>query len=872
MFSKTRRVTFALCVVVFAGIVLSGAVYAQATREGLREHPALSATSADIDSSGKTYVVLYWAKAEGAVGYNLYRRDESAASYPTTPLNGGKPIASVKTCDELKAFIPEGSAEWQMLANAFSAAAMQNQPQPKTPPIQIKKSPVPQPVQIIPAKKVLSSLATIGKLRPDLILFALNPCDPIERGLTAEEEALFDVMANSNLKIRLARGLGYIDSTVVANTTYVYELRGVGANGTETVIARDVKVQAGHYTLPDPPSGISATAGDSKVLVLWDRNQSAYSYAVERSTSAGGTYQQVNSEPILYDIIKDLNGDKITTPGSPRPGLVDYRRWTDDGLPTTHDVVTSTGATISVDGPANYTTYYYRVASVDILGRQGGWSRTPQQATPVDKTPPRAPEDFKVNASSAPVGLAASWRKVTLDINGHQETDTTQTYNIYRADNLDALDNTAALVPSSGYFVHSMTANPTAMSTVTLSWTDSSPVLVQPYGEKDFYYRVQCVDAHGNPGSFSAAVSARVPDTTPPGPTKVIGADGHADHIRAYWEPNTEPDLGGYQVWVGVCDKGKPYRPPKVGTKENLPQPCDFRLAGEILVSDAKKRLADTGRIYYDDYSMGKDSPVCYAYWVRAFDMSRNLYPGKSSSGCPETGEYVCQRLYEETAPPPPIISALKARNNSVLVEWVASPIQDLRAFHIYRSAKEDDPPVFVGCVLTDGTVMSTKWPGMKPKCEDIPAEPNPTAVKGSFEDKGVEPNKVFYYRVAAVDWLGNESEAAKLTEIPAISTFTYSADPPGMPVVSPPSPAGGTGCGLVVRWTPAFDSAKYEGFLVFRGTASAGPFRQVSSALTKNEFADATALRGVDYWYRVQAMDKTGKLSQPSAAVLYKY
>jgi len=593
---------------------------------------------------------------------------------------------------------------------------------------------------------------------------------------------------------------------------------------------------------------------------------------VGRSTASGGPYQQVNPDPILYDVTEDLDGNALATA---KPGLVDFQRWSDDGLPITHEVVTSGGATITVDGPANYTKYYYKVASVDILGRQGGWSSTPEAATPVDKTPPRAPGDFKVDPSSAPVGLAVSWRKVTLDSIGHQELDATNTYNIYRADTLSALENVAALTPASGLFVHSLTATPSDPTTPTLSWTDTNPILVPPYGEKDFYYRVQCVDAHNNIGSPSAALSGRAPDTKPPGGTKVTGAEGFADHIRVFWEPNTEPDLAGYQIYVGVCDMGKPYQPGRPGQKESTltnVAPCDFALAGEILLSEANKRKAETGKIFFDDFSVAPGSPICYAYWVRAFDVARNVYPGKYSSGCPDTGEYVCQKLLEETAPPFPIISALKARSNSVLIEWLASPIQDLRAFHIYRSEKENDPPVFVACVFKDGTVSPTKWAGMKPKCEDIPAEPNPTAILASFEDKNVEPNKVFWYRVSAVDWLGNESEKADLTKIPAISTFTYSRDVPPTPVVLAPSGTPPAGCGLIVKWTPAFDAAKYEGFMVFRSTVSAGPYRQVSSIVAGNEFTDKSALRDTDLYYRVQAMDKMGKLSEPSAAVLYKY
>jgi hypothetical protein len=214
----------------------------------------------------------------------------------------------------------------------------------------------------------------------------------------------------------------------------------------------------------------------------------------------------------------------------------------------------------------------------------------------------------------------------------------------------------------------------------------------------------------------------------------------------------------------------------------------------------------------------------------------------------------------------------MKARSNSVVIEWLASPLQDLKAFHVYRSEKETDPPSFVASVLTDGTVSSSRWEGLNPRCEDIPAEANPTAFLASFEDRGLEPNKVYWYRISALDWLGNESEKADITKIPAISTFTYTRDIPATPALIPPGPQPSEGCGLLVRWTPAFNPAGHTGFMVFRSPSASGPFRQVSPVVQGNEFTDTTALRGMDHYYKVQVMDRRGYLSEPSAPVLYRY
>lgn len=847
----------------FFSVFLMGLLISSLATEGLAfEKQQLHATSSEISLFKGTYIVLYWSPAEDVVGYNLYRKEAAERAYPSFPLNGKALISTVKTCEDLKAVIPEGSSEWNMLKGAFfSLLPRETSSEKEVGPLAKGEVVDPKTPELFP------------RLRSDLIAAAADPCTVLQRGLTEEEGAIFDLLAKVNLKLRLARGLAFIDDGVIGDARYVYQLRGVLRGGGEVILGPEVGVWAGHFILPDPPEDLTAIAGDHTVLSLWDRNPEAYSYTVRRATHPFGPHQVINAQPVFFDIAQDLEGEDIVPP---RPGFVDHQRFDDDkdsptcGHPTTHDV-----AGVAIDGPENGVTYYYQVASCDILDRVGSWSPE-QSVTPVDLTPPKAPTQLAVDPLIDPMspGLVLSWRKVTQDIEGHRELDTTQTYMIYRADTLEALDDIAGL-PT--YFVHSLTADPIHPAVMTISWTDTDPAIIPMYGEKDFWYRVRCVDAspQANMSAPSAAISGRVPDTTPPGPTYVTGAEGYADHITAMWAPNTEPDLGGYQIYRSVCDFGVPYRPPlrpDLTQYEPTQSTCDFALVGEVLVREARKRLEETGRIYYEDYSVPEGSPICYAYWVRAFDMARNLYPGNLGTACPDVGEYICQRLYEETPPPAPIISGLKAKNNSVFVEWVSSPVQDLHAFHVYRSKEEDGSPIFVACIFLDGTMSTTPWMGTHPSCDDIPADPDPTAVFGSFMDKGLEPNQVFWYRVAAVDWLGNESERGNIEAIPAISTFTYSKDLPGTPTVLPPATAAPSGCGLVVRWTPFFDPAELLGFIVFRSTSPGGSFRQVSPVIEGNEFVDESAIRGISYWYRVQAMDLTGKLSEPSAAVEYSY
>jgi hypothetical protein len=576
--------------------------------------------------------------------------------------------------------------------------------------------------------------------------------------------------------------------------------------------------------------------------------------------------QQVNPKSVAYDMDAGLDGQPLP---APQPGFLDVGAWDVDGLPTSHVVE---GA--SVYGPDNGITYWYQVASRDTLDRAGAWSAA-VAATPVRSVPPMAPDDLQVSPTTSADGLVVTWRKVTRNVENHQLPDLSQTSSVYRAGTREELEDLTTLP---GFLVATLTANPQDPTTPLLSWTDLDPALVPPYGTKPFYYRVRVTDPVGNVSAPSAVITGTVPDTTPPGPTALITASGAADHLRVEWKPNPEPDLAGYQIYRGVCDRGFLYVPGithekdkegRIVTKGESRYHCDMTLVGDVALGDANAMWAADGSIWFDDYSVPQGSPVCYGYWVRAYDLAGNLYDG--NHGCPKPGEYLCTRLREKTSPPVPVMTGLRARNDAVLVEWMSSPVQDLRAFHVYRSDAELDPPRFLACVFTDGTVSHMPWKGLVPSCDDVPAVPDPLAARGSYLDDTAEPHHLYWYRISALDWLGNESDGSTIEDIPSSSTFTYTSDLPLTPAVLPPVAPATVDCGLDVAWGPAYDAAALQGFVVFRATVG-DSFRQVSGILAANAFTDLTARRGVDYLYCVQSIDHIGLLSPPSLPVLHRY
>jgi hypothetical protein len=783
----------------------------------------MQATSAGIGRDGSTYVLLRWEAVDDVTGYNLYRRVDGAPARESRPINGSSPIRPPSSARQLRAVVPEGSPEWAALAAGFAAVSG-------------------------------------GALE------RVNPTARFEQGLTEDELRLVRATSRANLAMAQAAGVAYIDRGVKANEHYLYELRGLLADGTERRLAVDVPVWAGHFTLPDPPSGVTTQPGDRRVLILWNRNPYAATFMVQRGTSPGGPFQQANPKPVAYDIDDDLHGQPLPTP---QPGFLDIGAWDADGLPTSHLV-----AGVDLYGPDNGNTYWYQVASVDSLNRAGAWSAA-VAATPAQSLAPMAPDELQVSPTTSADGLVVTWRKVTRNVENHQLPDTSQSNFVYRAETREDLEDLSTL---SSRLVATLGANPQDATTPLVSWTDTDPALVPPFGTKPFFYRIRVADMFGNLSAPSAVITGTVPDTTPPGPTDLVAAVGTADHIRVEWLPNTEPDLAGYQIYRGVCDRGVIYLPGvtqvlgKDGTVIARGKPrghCDMTLVGDVGLGEAKARYAADGHIWFDDYSVPEGSPLCYGYWVRAYDLAGNLYPG--NNGCPKPAEYRCARLREKTPPPVPVLTGLRARDNSVLIEWVSAPVQDLHAFHVYRSDAEFDPPAFLACVYTDGSVSTTRWTGLVPSCADVPAVLDPLAAQGSYLDTTAQPHHVYWYRVSALDWLGNESDGAQLADIPSSSTFTYTSDLPPTPAVLPPPPPAADGCGLQVSWSTTLDPVALRGFVVFRATVG-GPYRQVSGIITANGYTDMTARRGVDYLYCVQSIDHTGLLSRPSIPVLHRY
>lgn len=800
------------------------------------------------------HVALNWEPHATAVKYNIYRKNETDASYPATALNAA-PVQILSNCTTIKSLLitSPDSTDWKIVAKALSGVSL------------------------------------------------FNPCSINTLAHNSEKYKRLLVLSKSSMPIAIAAGLGYKDNTVTNGKTYFYRIVALNASNTAIgTIATDLKVTAGSFTLLAPPSNVVAEPGDASALVRWNDVAGAAGFVVERAPAPAGIYRRVNESLFSAEVKNKLNGDTLIPSWN---GYLDFKRYTlVHGKDSTH-VVNG----IAIDGPKNGSNYFYRVSTLDLFGRAGAASAVFGPVTPADSTDPSVPLDITATTDDNTGHVTVRWTQVVKDINAHWEyPDSSVKYKIYRFANSENPNTTPSVYIGQAITVKGLKSRDTA---------DTDPNLRSMYGNKTWWYRIQSVDATGNTSQWSTAASAIVKDITPPAIVKDLTTKGFEEYISVKWKPNSEPDIASYMVYRSLCHLGswvdcskqkdtckqwQSYDPGKffdekdgtkspndgvaagaatgaTGNRTKLPCPCSgpFVFLGEI-TKDSVDRAINKGNFFFNDRSIPAGSPLCYAYWIKAKDSSDNISGSFPIPSAAEKLEIKCDRLRDRTPPEPALISGLFAQAEQIRVEWIGPPTQDTRAYHVYR-AEGTDPKVepvtadysWVGGMTVElpptmPMVLAAPYtpPGIA-TCDKISVQSTPWMSEGFFEDKSIKPKLTYWYKVVGIDYDGNET---KLDLAAAISTFSFTRRVPDAPVIDAINKQGEP-CSVMLKWSPVFDPLKHVGFIVYRSASAAGPFIPVVTSPVKgNDYTDTNVIKGKTYWYKVAALMSNGRLSALSA------
>ena len=175
----------------------------------------------------------------------------------------------------------------------------------------------------------------------------------------------------------------YTNTGLSSGTTYYYVVSAVNANGESANSSEASATPQG--TAPAPPTGLTASAGDSQASLSWTASSGAISYNVKRATISGGPYTTVASE------------------------------------------ITATSYTNT--GLSNGTTYHYVVSAVNANGESANSSEA--SATPSTPVSAGARQMEKLNRGlfamrTSSTQVYVGWRMFGTD-------PSTIAFNVYRA-------------------------------------------------------------------------------------------------------------------------------------------------------------------------------------------------------------------------------------------------------------------------------------------------------------------------------------------------------------------------------------------------------------------------------------------------------
>ena len=315
----------------------------------------------------------------------------------------------------------------------------------------------------------------------------------------------------------------FTDTGVTNGTTYFYVVSAVNAAGEST---NSAQVSATPKSpAPAIPTGLSATAGNQQVALLWSASSGATSYHVKRSTTSGGPYTQVsaptgtnftdtgltNGTTYFYVVSgvnasgESANSTQVSaTPQSPTPAVPTglsaaagiqqaTLTWTASSGATSYHVKRSTtngGPYTQVSAPASNsftdtgltagTAYFYVVSAVNASGESANSAQagaTPKPAVPV------IPADLSATAGTQQVALLWTASSGATSYNVKRGTNSGGPYVQVSTPTTNSFNDTGLTAGTTYFYVVSaVNATGESANTAQVSATPKPPVPAVPAG------------------------------------------------------------------------------------------------------------------------------------------------------------------------------------------------------------------------------------------------------------------------------------------------------------------------------------------------------------------------------------------------------
>jgi fibronectin type 3 domain-containing protein len=366
-----------------------------------------SAPNGVAATAGNAQVSLVWAASNGATSYHVKRATVTGGPYTQI----GAPASGSYT----DTGVTNGTKYFYVVSALNSAGESANS-------AEVNATPA-APVTIPSAPTGLA--ATAGNAQVGLVWAASN-------GATSYHVKRAIVTGGPYTQIGAPSSPSYTDTGLTNGTKYFYVVSALNSAGESANSAEVNATPALPVTIPSAPTGLTATAGNAQVSLIWTASNGATSYHVKRATVTGGPYMQIGapSSPSYMDtgltngtkyfyVVSALNsaGESansaevnatpaapVTIPATPTglaalagngqvsltwnasTGATNYNvgRATVSGGPYAQ-LAAPTSANYTDTGVTNGTTYYYVVSAMNSAGQSANSGQV--SATPIGAAP-----------------------------------------------------------------------------------------------------------------------------------------------------------------------------------------------------------------------------------------------------------------------------------------------------------------------------------------------------------------------------------------------------------------------------------------------------------------------------------------------------
>lgn len=320
---------------------------------------------------------------------------------------------------------------------------------------------------------------------------------------------------------------------------------------------------------------------------------------------------------------------------------------------------------------------------------------------------------------------------------------------------------------------------------------------------KFYYYQVTAVDSSGSESSPSVRKAGIFKNLRAPLPPQQVRAEALEDGILVSWTSANEPDVKGYYVFRAEGWDDKPVQ------------------ISPLLSKDTTS---------YIDKSSYLNSKGTYWYMIKTIN----------TTGL--TGPFSVPAVVSPikiSPPEPPLGLYSHVELGLIRLFWKGAEDSTVVGYKVYKK--------------------------ISPEGEfELITEKSLSPFTLSYEDRGVEPGKVYFYYVTALDRWGNESKPGMVLRISM-----------PLPLLPPPSNlrARNTEEGILIKWDKVIVKG-VSGYKIYK-RVQGGDFILINEKPVppeRNSYLDKEVKEGIKYFYAITTLSISGLESDKSAEVYLKY